>query len=152
VSSSAIRSAIESGDLHAAEKMLGRPVSILGTVVPGDRRGSRLGFPTANLDLHHEVRPPPGVYICTARAGRTWRRAVTSIGRQRTFGSGRDHAVEVFVPGVCRDLYGRDLEVRFARRLRPQVRFDSPDALAEQIRDDVRALKRARLPKALTTG
>ncbi len=142
VSSSAIRAAIEAGRLREAEAMLGRPVSILGTVVHGFGIGSRLGFPTANLDLHHEVRPPAGVYAGSARVGRTWRPALTSIGSRPTIHP-RQHkeVVEVLIPGLRRDLYGQDIEVRFVCKLRDQVRFGSEDALVEQIRRDVAALK-----------
>jgi riboflavin kinase/FMN adenylyltransferase len=152
VSSSAIRAAIESGELALARRMLGRPVSLLGTVVRGRGVGRRLGFPTANLDLHHEVRPPAGVYLCTARLGRTWRRALTSIGRQQTFGEDAEEVVEVYVHRCRKDLYGRDLEVRFARVLRPQITFARAEELVERMRQDVQALERARLPDALTAS
>jgi len=142
VSSSAIRTAIESGELRLAARMLGRPVSLLGTVIPGQQRGSQLGFPTANLDLHHEVKPPGGVYLTTARLARKWRPALTSIGRKITFPHPpSDNVVEVFIPGVKQKLYDRDLEVRFVRKLRDQVRFASGDELAEQIRRDLSALR-----------
>lgn len=67
VSSTAIREAVELGDLEQAARMLGRPVAVYGEVVRGDALGRELGFPTANLDLHHELRPPPGVYAGFAR-------------------------------------------------------------------------------------
>ena len=143
VSSSAIRAAIDAGDLRAAAKMLGRPVSILGTVVRGEGRGNRLGFPTANLDLHHELRPPRGVYLAEARVGRVWRPALVSIGRKRTFPRPpRNDVVEVFIPGVRRELYGRDVEVCFHRKVREQGKFDSAETLQKQIRDDLKALTR----------
>ena len=64
VSSTAIREAVELGDLEGAARMLGRPVTLYGEVVHGEEVGRTLGFPTANLDLHHELHPPPGVYAC----------------------------------------------------------------------------------------
>ncbi len=142
ISSSAIREAIEHGRLRAAESMLGRPVSILGTVVRGLGRGTVLGFPTANLDLHHEVKPPSGVYITAALVDGKWLPALTSIGRQPTFShQPRTDVVEVLIPGLRRDIYGRDVEVRFGRKLREQIAFGSPEALVAQIRSDVAALK-----------
>jgi len=142
ISSSAIRDAVQCGDLRLAERMLGRPVSLLGTVIGGSRRGAALGFPTANLDLHHEVKPPSGVYLSAARVARTWHPALTSIGRKRTFPHPpRRDVVEVFIPGLRRDLYGRDLEVRFRKKLRDQVRFASAEELVRQIRKDTAALK-----------
>lgn len=144
ISSSAIRTAIEAGRLDDAARMLGRPVSVLGTVVRGERRGSRIGFPTANLNLHHEVKPSSGIYVCAARVGRTWRPALTSIGRKPTFPHPpAENVVEVFIPGLRRCLYGRDVEVRFVRKLRDQAKFPSVDALVRQIQNDVRALKQA---------
>lgn len=142
VSSSAIRDAVEAGRLRDAQQMLGRPVALLGTVVRGRGRGTGLGFPTANLDLHHEIKPPAGVYVTTARIGRNWRLALASIGRQPTFDRHlRKDIVEVFIPGLRRDLYGQDIEVRFVRKLRDQVRFASSDTLAGQIWKDLEALK-----------
>jgi len=142
VSSSAIREAIESGRLRAAARMLGRPVALLGTVVPGEGRGSKLGFPTANLDLHHELKPPSGVYLGTARIWRKWMPALVSIGRKPTFAPAlHDDVVEVLIPGLRRDIYGRDIEVCFGRRLRGQKQFDSAEALVEQVRKDAAALK-----------
>ena len=75
VSSTAIREAVELGDLASAERMLGRPVSVLGTVVQGEARGRTIGFPTANLNLHHELHPPAGVYAGRARVFRRERPA-----------------------------------------------------------------------------
>lgn len=142
ISSSAIRDAIEAGRLRAAEHMLGRPVALLGTVVPGHRRGAALGFPTANLDLDHEVKPPAGVYLAEARTARAWRPALVSIGRKLTFARPpREDVVEVFIPGLRRKLYGKAIEVRFGRKLRDQAQFASPEALVEQIRRDLAALK-----------
>jgi riboflavin kinase/FMN adenylyltransferase len=154
VSSTAIREAVELGDLEAARRMLGRPASVLGTVVRGDGLGRRLGFPTANLDLHHELHPPPGVYFGTASvvgvpppgsAGPSWK-AVVNIGFRPTLGgAGPDPpTVEVHLLDVDRDLYGRSLEVSFLGRLRPEQRFADLDQLAAQIARDV-AEARARL-------
>ena len=67
ISSTAIREAVELGDLAGASAMLGRPVAVLGSVVRGDALGRQLGFPTANLDLHHALHPPVGVYAARAR-------------------------------------------------------------------------------------
>jgi riboflavin kinase / FMN adenylyltransferase len=142
VSSSAIREAIEAGDLHAAEQMLGRPVTLLGTVVRGEGRGTFLGFPTANLDLHHEVCPPPGVYITAARFARAWHPALTSIGSNPTFEpAAKANRVEVYLHGIRRDLYGRDLEVHFIRKLRDQIRFDRVEDLVARMARDRDALE-----------
>lgn len=147
VSSTAIREAIELGDLARAEAMLGRAVSVLGTVVRGDALGRRLGFPTANLDLQHELHPPPGVYYGRARFGDGTldgdgapdHPAVANIGFRPTVGGGaaREPRIEVHLVDFSGDLYGARLEFTFLGRLRGEQRFDGLDALVAQIRRDV---------------
>jgi riboflavin kinase/FMN adenylyltransferase len=138
VKSTEIREAILRGDLRTAGQMLGRPFSLLGTVVHGDHRGRTLGFPTANLDLHHEARPPRGVYSSrVALDGRDYR-AITCVGLRPTF-EGRTplrEVVETHVLDFDRDLYGRDIEVRFVGRLRDERKFPSADVLIEQMKRD----------------
>lgn len=136
VSSSAVREAVALGDLDAAATMLGRPVSVLGTVVRGDGRGRGLGFPTANLDLHHELHPPEGVYAALALDGGALRPAVVNVGRRPTFG-GAQRQVEAHLLDWSGDLYGRDLEVFFLARLRDERAFPDRAALTAQIRADV---------------
>ena len=140
VSSTAIRQAIAGGDLAAAAAMLGRPFSLLGAVVPGDGRGRSLGFPTANLDLHHEAVPPNGVYATTVDLDGRPYPALTYIGSRPTFESPAAPPIaEVHLIGFDGDLYGRDLEVAFLRRLRDDVRFPSAAALIVQMKADRRA-------------
>lgn len=135
VSSSAIREAVGLGDLRGAAAMLGRPVSVLGTVVRGDGRGRTLGFPTANLDLHHELHPPAGVYAAFALLDGSLRPAVVNVGRKPTFG-GNEETVEAHLLDPCGDLYGRDLEIFFLERLRDEQSFPTPEALRTQIAID----------------
>ena len=137
VSSSAIRAAVSNGDLDAAARLLGRPPALFGTVVRGDGRGRQLGFPTANLDMRHELRPGRGVYGAkTTIDGTTWP-AVVNIGGRPTFTPEADEdTVEVHVLGFAGDLYGRDLEVTLFGKLRDEARFDGPAALRDQITND----------------
>lgn len=144
VSSTVVRRAIVQGDLARAASMLGRSVELYGEVVTGDRRGRLLGFPTANLDLGHEARPPRGVYAATVGLDQGEYGAVVNIGRRPTFerqdGSGAmppEDLVEVHVLDFDGDLYGRSLRVRFLERLRDERRFEGPEALVAQIRLDV---------------
>lgn len=148
VSSTAIREAVELGDLAGAESMLGRPVSILGQVVRGDALGRKLGFPTANLDLHHELHPPPGVYACRARRlppGTQWPAqeppglpAVANIGHRPTVADGAaELRVEVHLLDFDEDLYGERLELEFVQHVREEQRFDGLEALVEAIGADV---------------
>ncbi|MAG59087.1 MAG: riboflavin biosynthesis protein RibF [Planctomycetes bacterium] len=148
MSSTEIRRAILGGDLDRAALMLGRPVSVLGTVEEGDGIGRTLGFPTANLDLHHEVRPPPGVYGCEALFGGGGRFGLVNIGVRPTVTSGpasdgsdweaRDatERVEVHLLDFTGDLYGQQVEVFFLTRLRDERRFDGLDDLRDQIQRD----------------
>ena len=151
VSSTAIREAVELGDLAGAARMLGRGVTVFGEVVHGAEVGRKLGFPTANLDLHHELHPPVGVYACRARRSSRespeesapWRPAVTNIGFRPTVdGTRPEHPiVEVHVLDFDGDLYGDHLEVEFVERLRGEMRFDGVEALADQIGRDVEAAR-----------
>lgn len=145
VSSSAIREAVELGDLDGAARMLGRPVAVFGEVVHGRNLGAELGFPTANLDLHHELHPPTGVYVCHARLARgrgdarSTYPAVANIGFRPTVGGRPDPEplVEVHLLDFSGDLYGESLELEFVTRLRGERRFESQDALRAQIAEDV---------------
>lgn len=142
VSSSAIRASVAAGDLAEAGRLLGRTPALFGTVVRGEQRGRQLGFPTANLDMRHELRPGRGVYGArTTIDGKTWP-AVVNIGGRPTFRPEDDDedTVEVHVLGFDGDLYGRDLEVALFDKLRDEQRFDSPDALRDQITRDCLAL------------
>jgi riboflavin kinase/FMN adenylyltransferase len=150
VSSTAIREAVELGDLSGAAAMLGRPVSILGRVVRGDALGRKLGFPTANLDLMQGLHPPNGVWACRARilegeeatpSGDALP-AVTNIGHRPTVsGEPGDPRVEVHLIDWQGDLYGARVEVEFVAPLREERRFDGLEALVAQIELDVRAAR-----------
>lgn len=152
VSSTAIREAVELGDLTGAETMLGRPVTLYGRVVHGAEVGRTLGFPTANLDLHHELHPPPGVYACrvhVAEANEPTQRkasyvAACNIGFRPTVDGQRpdNPLVEVHLLDFEGDLYGCYLEVEFRSYLRPEQRFSGLDSLKEQIRADIEAVRR----------
>lgn len=154
VSSTAIREAVELGDLDGAARMLGRPVSVYGRVVHGDALGRQLGFPTANLDLAHELSPPPGVYACRAEIDpleRTDARpealpAVANIGYRPTVTGERPERprVEAHLLEGGQDLYGRHLELAFVAKLRDEQRFEGIEELKAQIARDC-AAARARL-------
>jgi riboflavin kinase / FMN adenylyltransferase len=138
VSSSRVRRLIVSGRLDEAERLLGRPVSILGTVVGGARIARRLGYPTANINPHHEVIPPSGVYAVKARAGGRLYGGVLNIGTKPTFYAPRDMepAIEVNIFGFNKRIYGRDIEVQFVKKLRDEIRFRKVEDLVAQIRKD----------------
>ncbi|HET6202760.1 MAG TPA: riboflavin biosynthesis protein RibF [Planctomycetota bacterium] len=137
--SSAIREAIASGDLAAAAAFLGRRVSVRGTVVHGDGRGRSIGLPTANLNLHHELRPPRGVYAVDAAFDGERRRGVANLGVRPTFGGTETEVVEVHLPGFAGELYGKTIEVEFLAKLREERRFAGVEELRAAIRADVAA-------------
>jgi len=138
VSSTAIRQAIEKGDLAKAAEMLGREYTILGTVTRGDNLGKKIGFPTANLSAHSEQFPPNGVYVAEARIDGELYRGVINLGIRPTVSSGKSERVlEIHLFDFNRDIYGHDVEVRFLKFLRPEKKFQDLDTLVEQIRQDV---------------
>lgn len=145
VSSTHIRRLIASGELKAAEKFLGKPVTILGTVVKGELVAARLGFATANINPHHEVVPPAGVYAVRALLGKRLHPGVCYIGSKPTLARNkrraRPRSIEVHLFNFNKKIYGRDLEVRFVRFIRPEKKFASKQALIARIKEDVRSAK-----------
>lgn len=138
VSSTAIRQAIEKGDFARATEMLGREYTILGTVIHGDSLGKKIGFPTANLSAHNEQFPPNGVYAAVARLTDGMHRGVINLGVRPTISDGKlERVLEIHLFDFDRDIYGRDVEVRFLKFLRPEKKFANLDALVQQIRRDV---------------
>jgi riboflavin kinase/FMN adenylyltransferase len=141
-SSTYIRACIDAGDVVAAEHALGRPHRLEGIVVRGDGRGRDLGFPTANLSTpKFAAVPADGVYACRFVQGGQVRNAAVSVGTNPTF-SGRERRVEAFVLDVSEDFYGQRVALDFVARLRGQLKFDSSDALVEQMRLDVEEARR----------
>ena len=151
ISSTAIRQAILDGDLKRAAGMLGRPVSILGTVVKKAGRGRVLGYPTANLNLHHEVRPPRGVYGTRVYWSGQWHLAVTNIGLRPTFAKevpaseNETMEIEVHIINFEKNLYGRDIEVQFLFKIRDEVSFKTIEELKAQIEKDKDTLSKSSL-------
>lgn len=145
VSSTAIREAVELGDLDAAALMLGRPYSLWGEVVHGDALGRELGFPTANLDPHHELLPPTGVYAAWVHLGERRQPAVVNIGFRPTVRSEQPPTprIEAHLLDFQGDLYGRTLELEFVRRLREEQRFAGLAELRAQIARDTEAARSA---------
>lgn len=139
-SSTRIRSAVASGDLAGANRMLGRPLEVSGVVVTGDKRGRELGFPTANLlvDERYAV-PLDGVYAGhLVRASGERLPAAISVGTNPTFEAVAGRRIESYVlDRTDLDLYGENVRVEFVEHLRGMVSFDGIDDLVAQIADDV---------------
>ena len=142
ISSTCIRILIKKGNLVLAQRLLSRPVSILGTVIRGHSLGRRLGFPTANINPHHEVTPPQGVYaVKIAFSGRKFN-GLCYIGNRPTMGSKEVKAIEVYIFNFKKDIYGKFLEIQFLKKIRGERRFASLSALAGQIKKDVLTAKK----------
>jgi riboflavin kinase/FMN adenylyltransferase len=138
VSSTTIRRAVESGDLQKAAAMLGREYTVLGTVVRGDDLGKKIGFPTANLSAHNEQFPANGVYFAEAKLDGVAYPGVVNLGYRPTVSSSKtERILEIHLLDFDRDIYDKDLELRFIRYLRPEKKFENVDALVHQIERDV---------------
>ena len=140
-SSTRIRNHIVEGEVEAAAVELGRPHEVRGPVEHGDARGRTLGFPTANIGVHPSLAlPADGIYaVWVIRADGTRHPAAASLGRRPTFYDATgQRLLEAHLLDQNVDLYGEPLAVRFVRRLRDQIAFDSVDALVAQIAEDAK--------------
>ena len=138
VSSTHIRGLVTAGEVDVARRFLGAPFQMRGPVVDGDRRGRTLGFPTANLVPESGLTVPGhGVYACRAQVGGENRLAAVNIGVRPTFHTGRGLLVEAYLLDYEGDLYGRELRLDFLERLRGERRFETVEALVEQMHRDV---------------
>ncbi len=137
VSSTAIRAAVQRGDLPTAQRLLGREFSLFGTVIAGNQLGRTIGFPTANIRPENEQLPPNGVYAIAATLGNESIRGVANIGLRPTVQSAdSERLLEVHLFDFSGDLYGTDLEIHFRRFIRAEQKFPSLDALKTQIAED----------------
>lgn len=140
-SSSTIREAIAAGDVERAARFLGRPYLIEGVIVTGNRIGKRLGFPTANIEVPDPIKLLPGNGVYAVRAVINGDRVdgVCNIGVRPTIATASRRTVEVHLLGFDRQVYGHLIAVEFVARVRDEVCFSSPAALARQIRRDIAA-------------
>ena len=135
VSSTKIREAIAAGDIKTAEEMLGYRYSLTGVVVAGNRLGRTIGFPTANMRLYEPLKllPGNGVYSVEVESlGRIFK-GMCNIGTRPTVNAGRDRTVETNIFDFDEDIYGLDLKVTFLGKIRDERRFDSLEALKNQL-------------------
>lgn len=143
ISATRIRAAVAAGAVEEAAAMLGRPYAVEGEVVPGDRRGAELGFPTLNLRADSELLPANGVYLSATRfEGSGERRCgVTNVGVRPTVRAAGGRVVETHLLGFDRRAYGERIEVSFARQVRAERRFGSLEELRGQIARDVESAR-----------
>ena len=142
ISSTRIRELVAEGAVDEAAKLLGRPYVLRGEVVVGDRRGTSIGFPTANvLPGPAVVVPARGVYAGCVRVGSDVYAAAINVGVAPTFGRG-ESSVEAHLLDFEGDLYGRVVDAGFVRRIRPEWKFSGVGELKEQIAQDVEDARR----------
>ncbi len=137
VSSTLIREAVRTGNFQKAERMLGRPYTVMGKVVKGRQLGRQLGFPTANVAIENEELPPSGVYaVETLLQGRKYP-GVANLGRRPTIEEDGEQTLEVHLFDLEIDLYGANLEVSFVKLLRREQKFAGLEELKSQIAQDI---------------
>jgi len=138
VSSSAVRDALAEGDLEHAARLLGRPYRISGRVVHGDKIGGRIGFHTANIQLKRKRLPLTGIFAVTVSGlGEGLLPGAANLGIRPTVGQGSKQVLEVHLLDFDRQIYGAHVTVHFLHKLRDEMKFESLDALREQIARDV---------------
>ncbi len=136
ISSTMVRRQIESGDIVAANARLGRPYQLIGRVTRGQGLGSRLGFPTANLEVENELLPRRGVYAARAILTDSTHAAAVNIGRRPTIEHAGDLRVEAHLLDFTGDLYGQTLRLDFLERLRDEQAFENVEKLQSQLERD----------------
>jgi len=145
VSSTYLRSQVESGDLMTAEKLMGMPYMVAGKVVEGMHIGRTLGFPTVNiLPQEDKLLPPTGVYYSSVRAGGRTYRALSNVGCKPTVTAAGVTGIESYLYHFDREIYGEDIEVYLHAFRRPEQKFDDMEALRCQLEEDIVAGERWR--------
>jgi riboflavin kinase/FMN adenylyltransferase len=142
VSSSRIRGLIKNGQVEEASKLLGRNYPMIGKIVKGSKRGRNLGFPTANLEISDELYPKKGVYVVEVVWNQQGFHGLANVGSNPTFIPTQADkegplSLEVYILDFDRNIYGDEIEVNFIKRIRNEIRFESPEELIEQIKKDV---------------
>ncbi len=143
VSSTEVRERLARGDLHGAAQLLGRPYSMSGRVVGGERLGKRLGFPTANLQMKHNRPPLAGIFVVEVLGlGQQPLEGVASLGVRPTVKESGAPVLEVHLLDFAREIYGQHLQVRFLHKLRDEERFADLETLKRHIARDVEDARR----------
>ncbi len=138
ISSTYIREEIEKGHMELAQKMLGYPYFIQGTVVHGRQIGRDIGFPTINiLPPGHKLLPPLGVYVSRVDLGGRLYGGITNIGKKPTIEGKHPLSAETFIFGFHGDLYGKKVKVELLHFKRPEIQFGGLVQLKQQIQEDL---------------
>ncbi|HUF53341.1 MAG TPA: bifunctional riboflavin kinase/FAD synthetase [Dehalococcoidia bacterium] len=138
VGSTAVRQALDGGDVERVARLLGRPFSLRGPVVEGDKRGRELGFPTANIAIGMDrALPAYGIYVTRAYVREGSYESCTSIGVRPTFEVEPRPTIETFILDFDGDIYGEEMRIDLLKRLRGEEKFDSASSLIEQMHHDI---------------
>ncbi len=137
VSSTKIRKALMEGDIETASHFLGRPYSISGRVIKGEKLGRVLGFPTANVDIdsHYKLIPAEGIYTVSVNHANAKYGGMLYIGNRPTVG-GTKRSIEVNIFDFDQDIYGENITIRLLTPIRKDARFDDLEALKKQLSAD----------------
>lgn len=140
VSSSRIRALLQEGNIGVAAKMLSRPYTMSGEVVPSEGRGRKMGFPTANINLSGKLVPKEGIYAARATFSDdpTLRNGIAYIGSKPTFTRQGAAQVEIHLFDFHKNIYGKKMEVSLLEWIRADEKFDSPEALIKQMQKDIK--------------
>lgn len=139
--SRAVRQMVEQGNVSGAARLIGAPFTISARVGHGDKRGSAIGFPTANIAVGKRLIPRRGVYACRVRVGGEQYSAVANIGIRPTFNAHEERLEVHILDFVPHSLYGKRMHVSFIERLRDEMKFSSVDELCAQIGLDITAAR-----------
>ena len=137
ISSTRIRKALAQGDFALAEQLLGRPFTMSGRVIHGDKRGRTIGFPTANIRANHPVSPLRGVFAVHVEG---LGNGVANVGTRPTF-DGKHYLAEIHLLDFTGDLYGQRITVQWQKKLRDERKFENFQALVAQIEKDIAAAR-----------
>ena len=136
VHSTRVREAVQQGELHLAVELLGRPHSIMGKIVRGDGRGRQLGYPTANIRAENQVHPPNGVYAIRAKLDDRVYGGILNMGVRPTF-DGPSFQIEAHLFDFNEDVYDKEIEIFFIKKVRDERKFPNLEALVKRIGRDV---------------
>jgi riboflavin kinase/FMN adenylyltransferase len=143
VGSSAVREALAVGDVDLVARLLGRPFSLRGPVVAGEKRGRDLGFPTANMAVGLDrALPEFGIYVTRAHVREATYESCTSVGVRPTFEDDDNPTVETHILDFDEDIYSQDLRIDLLHRIRGEEKFDSLDGLVKRMHEDIEETRR----------
>ncbi len=138
ISSSAIRNYIKNGEIEKANKMLGRNFSVISTVIEGNKIGRTIGFPTANIIYPPDIIPPPkGVYSTEIKTEDKIFKSISNFGTKPTISPNEPITLESHILNFDKDIYGKNIEIRFIKKIRDEIKFDSVETLKQQIQSDI---------------